>query len=268
MELADKVVVVTGGGAGIGREVVLELLRRGATVAAVDLREEGLSATAELAAADARLGTFTVDVTDREAVAALPGKVIAAHGAVDVLVNVAGIIQPFVPVSELDRAAVDRVIDVNLTGTINTVTAFLPHLMERPEAHVANVSSMGAVVPVPGQSIYGASKAAVKLLSEGLYAELMDSPVGVSVVIPGAVETEITTNSGVAMPGGGATAGKKSRLPTTSAPDAAGTILDGIEAGRLHIWVGRDARLLGILSRVAPKRVIHLVQRQMKSLRS
>jgi short-subunit dehydrogenase len=128
--------------------------------------------------------------------------VIAAHGVVDGLINVAGIIRPFVKLNELDYDVIQRVINVNLYGTIHMVKAFLPHLLERPVAHIANVSSMGGFLPVPGQTIYGASKAAVKLMTEGLYAELLDTNVGVSVVFPGAVATEITSNSGVEMPGG------------------------------------------------------------------
>jgi NAD(P)-dependent dehydrogenase (short-subunit alcohol dehydrogenase family) len=102
MDVAHKVVVVTGGGNGIGQQVVLELLRRGARVATVDIREESLNETTKLAAAADRLATFVVDITDRSATEALPEKVIAAHGAVDGLINVAGIIQPFVKLNELE----------------------------------------------------------------------------------------------------------------------------------------------------------------------
>lgn len=264
MKLAGKVVAVTGGGNGIGRQVVLELLRRGARVAAVDIRQEGLDQTTELAGAGDRLVTFVADITDRAATEPLPGRVVDAHGAVDGVINVAGIIQPFVPLKDLDYEAIERVVNVNLYGTINVVKAFLPMLLERPVAHVANVSSMGGFLPVPGQTIYGATKAAVKLLTEGLYAELLDTNVGVSVVMPGGVATEISTNSGVDVPAGAAEA--ESSYPTTSAEDAATIILDGIEKDRLHIYVGRDSRMMGLLNRAAPKRSAHVIQRQMKNL--
>ena len=104
---------------------------------------------------------------------------------VDGLINNAGIVQPFVPVADLDPAAIRRVIEVNLMGPINMVTAFLPVLLTRPEAHIANVSSMGGFFPFPGQTIYGASKAGVKLLSEGLHLELLDTPVRVSAMVGG-----------------------------------------------------------------------------------
>ena len=167
MKIAGKVIVVVGGGNGIGRQVVLELLRRGARVAAVDVRQESLDETAELAAAGDRLATLQVDITDRTAVEALAERLAVALGDVDGLINVAGIIQPFVRLADLDYDVIERVIDVNLHGTLHTTKAFPPHLLTRPVAHIINLSSMGAFLPVPGQTIYGASKAAVKLMTEG-----------------------------------------------------------------------------------------------------
>jgi NAD(P)-dependent dehydrogenase (short-subunit alcohol dehydrogenase family) len=266
MELADKTVVVTGGGNGIGRQVALELLRRGARVAAVDIRDESLTETAGMADAGDRLVTFAVDITDRAAVGALPSKVVAAHGVVDGLINVAGIIQPFVKLHDLEYEVIERVINVNLYGTIYMVKAFLPHLLERPVAHVANVSSMGGFLPVPGQTIYGASKAAVKLMTEGLYAELIDTNVGVSVIFPGAVATEITSNSGVDIPSMDSV--DRDSYRTTSPEDAARIILDGIEDDDFQIFVGRDARTMNLLNRVSPRRSTHLIYKQMKDLLS
>jgi NAD(P)-dependent dehydrogenase (short-subunit alcohol dehydrogenase family) len=264
--LANKVVVVTGGGNGIGRQVVLELLRRDARVAAVDIRNESLQQTVAMANAGDRLLTHELDITDRSATETLAERVIAAHGTVDGLINVAGIIQPFVRFNELDYQVIERVINVNLYGTIHMVKAFLPHLLQRPVAHVANVSSMGGFLPVPGQTIYGASKAAVKLMTEGLYAELLDTNVGVSVIFPGAVATDITGNSGVDIPAMDSI--DQSKIRTTSPEDAARIILNGIESDDLHIYVGRDSRTMNLLTRVAPRRATHLIYRQMKDLLS
>lgn len=263
MKVSGKVWVVTGGGSGMGRELVLELLRRGASVAAVDVREDGLRLTAELAAAGSRLSTHVLDITDRDATDALPGQVLAAHGVVDGLINNAGIIQPFVPVRDLDDVTIERVLSVNFLGTVNLVRAFLPLLLDRPRAHVANVSSMGGFFPFPGQTMYGASKAAVKLMTEGLYAELLDTPVSVSVVMPGAVATHIAENSGLAAP-----TAADAKVPMTPADRAARIMIEGIEKDRLHIYVGRDARMMSIAVKVAPRRAIGLVQRRMRGLLS
>src|SRR5690349_4825617 len=168
MKVADKVIVVTGAGSGMGRAVALELISRRARVAAVDRNAASLQETAALASGG-RLTTHVVDVTDRAAVANLPAEVAAAHGAVDGLVHCAGIIQPFVKVKDLDDAAIDRVMGVNWWGTLHLNRAFLPVLLARPEGHIVNVSSMGGNIPVPGQTVYGASKAAVKLFTDALW---------------------------------------------------------------------------------------------------
>ncbi|MGD2101563.1 MAG: SDR family oxidoreductase [Acidimicrobiia bacterium] len=265
MKVRDKVIVVTGGGDGIGRRVVLELLSRGARVAAADIREENLRETAGLADVGDRLATFVTDVTDRERVHALPGKVVDAFGVVDGYVSNAGIIQPFVKLAKLDYDDIDRVIDVNLYGTIHMAKAFLPLLLDRPVAHLANVSSMGGFLPVPGQTVYGAAKAGVKLLTEGLYAELLETRVGVSVIMPGAVATDITANSGVEIDVDPETA-ESAGARATSPEDAARIIVDGIEGDRLHIYVGRDSRMMNLANRVAPRRSTHLIYRQMKEL--
>lgn len=214
MKVDNKVWVITGGGSGMGRGLVLQLLRLGARVAAVDRSPAGLGDLAEAAgAARERLSTHLVDITDRAAVQHLPTEVLDVHGAVDGLINNAGIIQPFVPVAELDDGTIERVLDVNLMGTLHMVRAFLPHLAARPEAHLANVSSMGGFFPFPGQTMYGASKAAVRLLTEGLYAELLDTNVRVSVIFPGAVNTGISENSGIETPPGATRAACRSCRP-------------------------------------------------------
>ena len=263
MKTAGKVWVVTGGGNGMGRELVLELLRRGARVAAVDVRGDALAETAALTPSGDRLSLHVLDVTDVVAARALVDDVVVAHGSVDGLLNNAGIVQPFRTVADLDDAAIRRVLDVNLMGPITMVRAFLPTLMTRPEAHIANVSSMGGFFPFPGQTIYGASKAGVKLLSEGLYLELAETPVRVSVIFPGAVRTEITKNSGVTM---AVTDAGSTRMPMTAPDAAARMMLDGIEKDKYHIYVGRDALLMSLAVKIAPRQAALLVARQMRRL--
>lgn len=263
MKLKEKTLVVTGGGNGIGRELVLQLLQRGARVAALDMRQESLEELKQAANAGERLSTHVANITDRERVFALVEEVIAHHGAVDGVINNAGIIQPFVDIRDLDEATIRRVMDVNLYGTIHMTQAFLPRLLERPVAHILNVSSMGGFLPVPGQAIYGAAKAAVKLMTEGLYAELMDTKVHVSVAMPGAIATNIIKNSGAKEPTQDTSA---QQAKITSPQKAARIMLDGIEKNRLHIHVGPDSRLLHWAVRIAPKAAIRFIQKQMKKM--
>jgi short-subunit dehydrogenase len=263
VRLDRRIVVVTGAGSGMGRALVLELLKREASVAAVDVNETTLRETASLASARAKsLATFTTNLTDRAAVEALPRAVVDRFGAVDGIINCAGIIQPFVRLRELDYAAIDRVFDVNWRGTLYMTKSFLPLLLERPEAHIVNISSMGGFLPVPGQTVYGASKAAVKLLTEGLHSELAETNVHVSVVFPGAVATNIAANSGVTIDVGGA----EQKHKVLAADQAARDILDGVERDEFRILVGNDSKLLDVLYRLSPRRAAAFIAKQMKDL--
>ena len=269
MKVAGKTIAVTGGGNGIGRELVLGLLARGARVAALDLSGEGLEETMRLAGTKAeKLSTHVVNIADLDAVEALPEAILAAHGQVDGLINCAGIIQPFVRFAELERAAMERVMDVNFWGVVNTIRAFLPHLVKRPVAHIVNVSSMGGFLPVPGQTLYGASKAAVRLLTEGLHAELMETPVSVTVVFPGAIATNITANSGVSTPGGkdAEAAASESKFSMTSPSDAARIIIDAMERDAYRVTVGKDATMMDRMARWMPVRSAKLIYSKMKDL--
>jgi len=265
MQVDGKVIVVTGAGNGVGRAVTIEALRRGARVAGVDISQAGLDETARLADAGDRFVTFVVDITDRAAVAALPDAVADRFGAVDGLIHLAAIIHPFEKVKDLDDAVIERVIDVNWWGTLYLDRAFLPVLLERPEGHIVNTSSMGGFVPVPGQTIYGASKAAVKLLTEGLIAECRGTHVHVTVVIPGGMATNMPANSGVSVAIDPEQAAKLARNLTT--PEAAAdAILDGMGKNAYRVLVGRDARTMDLLYRINPRGAASLIARQMRSL--
>ena len=264
MLIPGKVFAVTGGGNGIGRDVVLALLAKGARVAAIDISEKGLNETVALAAAGDKLTIHRVDLTDRAAVEALPAAVIAAHGAVDGLLNVAGIIQPFVRMNDLPIEDVERVMNVNFYGPLFITKAFLPLLLARPEAHIVAVSSMGGFLAVPGQTAYGASKAAMKLMFEGLYAELLDTKVGVSVVFPGAIATNIAGNSGVTL--AGMDPDKPSPIKMTPSPEAARQIVVAIEKNRYHTFIGKDSKMLDALTRLIPKQAAKIIYSQMRSL--
>jgi short-subunit dehydrogenase len=265
VKLKNKIVVVTGAGSGIGRQLVVQLLARGAKVAGVDIRESALEETRAVAnAGDGAFAGFTLDITDRASVEALPDQVVSRFGAVDGLINNAGVIQPFVRLKDLDYAAIERVMNVNFLGTVHMTKAFLPHLLPRPVAHIANVSSMGGFLPVPGQTVYGAAKAAVKLLTEGLRSELLATNVKVTVVFPGATETNIMANSGVE--GGHVTEASNLSKMMTSAPKAAEMILDGIESDADRVLVGSDAKVMDVLYRLNPRRAAELIYRAMKSL--
>jgi NAD(P)-dependent dehydrogenase (short-subunit alcohol dehydrogenase family) len=262
MNLTGKVFVVTGAGNGIGREVALNLLNRGAKVAGLDINADWLAETERRAGAtgSAFVG-YTTDITDRKKVLALPPKIEKDLGAADSVVNVAGIIQPFVRVNDIDFDAIDRVIDVNLHGPINLIKAFLPGLLLKEEANITNVSSMGSYAPVPGQTIYGASKAALNLLSEGLRSELMDTNVSITVVYPGAIGTNIASNSGLDMSGAG-----ESTRKVVDPAIAGRMIVDAIEGTKKRILIGDDATFMWRTNRLSPDLAANLIYKGMKDL--
>ncbi|MBT2288834.1 SDR family oxidoreductase [Paenibacillus albidus] len=266
MKVLDKVIVVTGAGGGIGRELVLNLLSKGASVAAVDISKEALEETVNQSDNKSRkLSTHIVNLTERDAVEALPEQVIDHHGKVDGIINNAGIIHPFLKVNELDYDKIKLVMDINFYGTLYMVKTFLPYLLKRPVAHIANVSSMGGFLPVPGQTIYGASKAAVKLLTEGLRAELKDTNVKVTVVFPGGVSTNIMKNSG--LDDADNKEMSKEQVSQLLTPiEAAEIIVKGIENDQIRILAGKDSKIMDKLYRLSPRRATDLIADKMKDL--
>ena len=266
MKLQDKVFAITGAGGGIGGQIVTLLLERGAKVAAIDLKEESLQALKTAIGDKAEsLSLHPCNIADRTSVEQLPQAIVAVHGQIDGLINCAGIVQPFVRVNDLSYDAIDRVMGVNFYGTLYMTKAFLPGLLQRSEAYIVNVSSMGGFLPVPGQSVYGASKAAVKLLTEGLYAELLDTTVHVSVVFPGATNTNITKNSGVAAPGTADT-GTQHTFDMLSPREAAEIIIHGMEQNKPQIFTGKDSRTMNKLYRINPVYATKLITQRMRSL--
>jgi len=264
MELKGKIVVVTGAGSGMGRQIALELVKRGSKVALVDFRPETLKETADMITALKGVSSsHQLDVSDADKVAKLPAAVTKALGEPDVLINNAGIIQPFVKVNELSMKDATHVMNVNFNGPFMLVKAFLPGLLTRDSAHILNVSSMGAYAPVPGQSVYGASKAAIKLFTEGLRSELLTTRVGVTVVFPGAINTNIAANSGMSAMVGDA---DTSSIKMTQADVAAKIMVDAIVNNTPRVVIGRDAKILDLLSRISPLYAAKVIYKQMASL--
>ena len=216
----------------------------------------------EVGANKDKVSFHIVDLTKRDQVEKLPALVIKAHGQVDGIINNAGMIHPFKKVHELDYPKIEQIMNINFYGTLYMCKSFLPELVKRPSAHITNISSMGGFVPVPGQTIYGASKAAVKLLTEGLHSELADTSVRVSVVFPGGVKTDITKNAGIEMKMPTDTSKIKVLLPE----QAAKIIIDGMEKDAYRIIAGQDSATMDKLYRLSPKQAAGLIAKNMKSL--
>ncbi len=191
-DFQGRVAVVTGAGSGIGRSTTLLLGRLGAHVHAVDLDgDTAARVAAEIESAGGTATPHAVDVTDASAVGELAEQVFAAHGAVHVLHNNAGIGHGG-PVEETTLEDWERVIGVNVMGVVHGVHAFVPRMLEQGgRAHVVNTASLAGLVPVANMAPYCTSKHAIVGLSESLNAELSPRGVHVTAICPGIIDTAI-----------------------------------------------------------------------------
>jgi NAD(P)-dependent dehydrogenase (short-subunit alcohol dehydrogenase family) len=256
MKLQNRTAVVTGAASGIGRAIAMSLARRGCHLALADVNEEKLLETSQMVSGNgARVSRHSVDVADREAVAAFPEAVMAEHKGVDILVNNAGVALggTFEEASEEDF---EWLFGINFWGVVRMTRAFLPLLKRSDDARVVNLSSVYGLISPPGQTAYSASKFAVRGFSNALRHELAGSHVGVTVVHPGGVATSIADSARA--PKGAAAEDiarrralvkKRLRLP----PEAAGEIIvKGVERRTSRVLVGTDAKILSLLERFAP----------------
>lgn len=265
MKVRDKVIAVTGAGSGMGRALTLALLDRGAYVAAIDINPDSLAKTRSLAGEyKDRISLHTVDVTDLKAVESLADAILEAQGVIDGLINNAGIIQPFISVEELDYQTIDKVLNINLYGQIYMTKSFLPYLKARETAHIVNISSMGGFFPFHRQTLYGASKGAVKMFSEGLFLDLHDSGIKVTVVFPGAIDTNITRNSKVDLDMDSA----RERIPFKPLlpKKAAQKIIQGMEHDKYQVFVGVDSKAMNALYRINPIWAVKLMNQIMNKV--
>ena len=247
--------VVTGAASGIGAALAADLAARGCNLALADVNATGLHAVAaRVRAAGVKVSEHTLDVADKEAVAALPKAVLGEHGGVTVLVNNAGVALggTFEQVPPEDF---EWMFGINFWGVVHMTRAFLPVLRRAETAQIVNLSSIFGIVAPAGQVAYSASKFAVRGFSEALRHELEGSPIGVTVVHPGGVRTSVDASArrtGLS----GAEADRQRYISTKLlqlAPEAAAArIVRGILRREKRVLVGRDARQVASLQRLFP----------------
>jgi NADP-dependent 3-hydroxy acid dehydrogenase YdfG len=194
--VAGKVAVITGASSGIGESTAKLLAREGARVVLGARRKERIDALAEeITDAGGKAVTVVADVSRRSDVNDLVKRALDAFERVDVLVNNAGIM-PIAPVQALKVDEWDRVIDVNVKGLLYGVAAVLPTMQRQRSGHIVNIASVGGIKAfAPGGAVYSATKAAVRMLTEGLRMELHSQNIRCTAISPGAVATELPEGS-------------------------------------------------------------------------
>ncbi len=270
MEQFDNAVaVLTGAGSGMGRELTLQLAAEGANLALCDLHPESLAETAsqcEKVNPAIRVSSMVCDVTDEAQLIEFRDATLASHETqwINLLFNNAGIgtTESFI---DGDRTVWERTFDVCWRGVYLTSRVFVPLVVASPSGHIINTSSINgfwaSLGPNHTHTSYAAAKFAVRGFTEALITDLrLNAPhVGVSLVMPGHIGTEIVANSrsianGEIAPDVAERSASFRNFAPTTANEAAAVILDGVRQGRWRILVGHDAHVLDDMVRAEPER--------------
>lgn len=264
VDFGGKITLVTGAASGLGRGTALAFAREGSDLVLVDLDDEGLAGTAQLVqAAGSRALVKRVDVSDRAQMEAMAAEVLSETGRVDILVNNAG-----VGVSgELDAIpleTIEWIIGINLMGEVYGTRLFLPQMVERGEGHIVNVGSLSSLVALPLHIAYTTSKFGLAGFSELLWAEARNRGVGVTLVCPGAVSTNIGSHTRSHYKN---EAQRKSEERFTAMlqnrgmdPEEAGRrVLEAVARRRFLLILGKEAYIMYYLKRFFPGLQLRLV---------
>jgi len=263
--LSGGVAVVTGAASGIGAALARGLAAKGCNLALADRDAAGLATSATAAREKGvKVSEHVLDVSDPTAIAAIPEQVLARHGRVNVLINNAGVALGG-SFAQTDLADFEWLMNINFYGVVRMTHAFMSYLEREQKAQVVNISSVFGIIAPPGQTAYSASKFGVRGFSESLRHELVDTGIGVTVVHPGGIATNIAENA--RNPRGINSdeverRRERARQMLTLSPDiAAATIIDGIETRAWRVLIGSDAKKIALLQRLFPVRYWKIIRR-------
>lgn len=260
MNLDEKVVIVTGAGTGIGRELARKLLDAGCRVVLAGRRIEKLRETVAQHPGADRAAVISIDVARRADLTRLLATCTERFGQLDILVNNAAVGYGGA-ISDVRPEEVEYMMKVDLIAPIWLTQLAIPLLAQRPEAMIVNVSSLAGLVAIPNQSFYSAAKHGVHGFSHALRREFLGTPIRVLTVYPGGVESELMSDVVRAK----MKEEQFGMFDMMKAAVAADIIVDGMRRDRAKIFVTKAIeRNLVRLNHVAPA----IVDRRMKSMRT
>lgn len=267
LTVAGATSVITGAASGMGAEIARNLAARGAHLALIDRDSGGLEELAgELAAT--HITTHTVDLRDDTAVQAVAEEVMAQHPHIQTLITCAGS-SMLGSLEQLTMEEMRWLMDVNLWGTVSITKALLPALRAAPAAHITHLASVYALAAPAGRIPYAVSKFAVRAFSEALRHELEGTSVSVGAVYPAGVRTGIILHGRYAAAIDPAVAARaaaaQARMYHTEPADAAARIVRATERRSARTMVGREARLIDVLTRVAPSSYWRVMRRPLRA---
>ena len=266
---SGRVAAVTGAGSGIGRALALDLARHGCDLALSDIDEGGLAGTVEAARrTGVKVTGARVDVADREAVYAWADRAADEHGRINLIFTNAGVALG----STVEGGGYEDfewLFRINFWGVVHGTKAFLPHLRASGEGHIVNISSVFALISVPGQGAYNASKAAVRGFTEALRMELelSGAPVSATSVHPGGIKTAVArsarSDNSLRSLGVNPEESRKNfeKLFVTEPEKAAEVILGAVQKDKRRVLVGPDAYVIDGLARLLPGAYQQVVKR-------
>lgn len=262
--LQDKVVVITGAGSGMGREMAMLAAGQGALLALSDWDPVSIADTGDRARqrGGRQLRTDVVDVADRGAVAEWAKSVAEEFGRVDMVVNNAGVTVTG-DFEEMSYEDLDWIVGINFYGVVHGTKEFLPHLIASGDGHLVNISSLFGLVSMPGQTAYNATKYAVRGFTESLREEMLINghPVAVTCVHPGGIKTGIARNGRKTVSEDAEAVDRffEDKLARMPADKAARIILDGALKKKPRVLVGMDAHAMHHFARLTGARYQDIV---------
>lgn len=267
LDIAGATVVITGAAAGMGAEVARQLAVRGARIALVDRDEAGLTEVQATLPGSGHTA-HAVDLTDDAAVTAVAAAITASAPRVTALITCAGS-SMLGSIDQLTMAEMRWLMDVNLWGTVNITQALLPALRAAEQAHIAHLVSIYGLAAPAGRIPYAMSKFAVRGFTESLRHELEHTTVTVGAVYPAGVKTGIILRGRYAAALDPAIAQRaaaaQAKMYHTEPSDAAARIVDSVLRRRARTMVGREARLVDILSRLTPSGYWRFMRRPLRA---